>query len=352
MPQKLVVPAYFEMKGAGVAGWRRIEEATSSVAIVIPDGSFPYLDTQNPEALPCVRKQFGRCQQNGQKVLGYVSTRIKEQGKVLRPIADVKARIDKWYEVYPSHIDGIYFDEGPMDADPAQNFYEQLIAEVKRRPARNTIMLAAPEFAQEWVMQMADQEYFVVLWEDPLDKYLNQYGAEEWWARPEYTNKIAHIVLGCRYTRRPAIGLPATNHEHGDILHRDVMLQTLALSSRRNAGLSYVVDWSEYKYSGLPEYFEAEAAGARDLCTMLAQAIRQDINEIGDAQMELGGPGLDNSRRNLLNNFIAALRGSIERLKQERAQLNCTTQERGAKGDYPDSREKGFHKLRQSRITP
>src|SRR5687768_6962648 len=76
----LVIPAYFgvghqwtDATGAPRDAWKSIEAAGKSVRIVVAEASFPGL---TESAKQVARDQFDRCHlNNGQMVLGYVSTR-------------------------------------------------------------------------------------------------------------------------------------------------------------------------------------------------------------------------------------------------------------------------------------
>jgi Spherulation-specific family 4 len=233
--QRLAVPAFFPLGD----DWTRIEQAGSKVHLVVPEFSFSTVDpATNPDLLKAARQQFARCRNKGQKILGYVST----QGGA-RNRAAIDADIDRWFARYPTQLDGIFFDEGPVAWVDTEAFYTDLIGGFKaRHPQRSLAMLNAPQYPHEWVLAEAD---FVILWEEDEAAYVNHYGALDanqnviappgWWKKRANRNRIVHVVHGC-----PGAKL-------GNVVR---------LSKKRNAGRLYVFDGGSGAYDRLPTYWK------------------------------------------------------------------------------------------------
>jgi phage replication-related protein YjqB (UPF0714/DUF867 family) len=245
----LVVPAYFVLN----QDWEKIEGTAEVVSIVVPEFSFSQVDpTTNPALLKRAREQFGRCRDKGQKILGYVSTRSGA-----RPRPEIDQDIARWYDRYPSQLDGIFFDEGPALNDNTRSFYTSLLGDFKNgHPGRDVALLNAPQFPNEWVMQVAD---FVILWEEKQSAYLNAYGAlvpnpadpstsiridpPAWWTTPQYTDRIVHVIWNCPTAAE--------------------MLDLVGKSNDRKAGNVYVYDGTSNAYDHLPSYWDEEVLAVR-----------------------------------------------------------------------------------------
>jgi hypothetical protein len=106
---RLLVPAYFYPAGDGLKHWDRLIASAKQapiLAIANPaSGPGDKADPAYTRILDRARKQKGRT------LLGYVTT-----GYGKRPIADVKADVDRWTRLYPQ-VQGIFFDEQASGAD-------------------------------------------------------------------------------------------------------------------------------------------------------------------------------------------------------------------------------------------
>lgn len=237
--QRITVPAFFVLG----PDWQRLEQAGRAINIIVPEASIG-LDAQLPApVIEQYRDQFQRCRNNGQKILGYVSTRSGGRDRQA-----IDADIQSWFNRYPTQLDGIFFDEGPVFDNTTQQFYTTLINDFKTgRPANNTVLLNAAQFPNEWVMQVADS---VILWEEKQSAYLNQYtaigaggsvvGVPAWWTNPQYINRIIHVVWNCPTAAE--------------------MRNIVALSQSRGAGNVYVYDGNSSAYNHLPAYWPEELA--------------------------------------------------------------------------------------------
>lgn len=214
------------------------DELEGLVSIVVPDGSFNSL---TGSSLTLAQAQFDRCRQRGELILGYVTTNSGQY--------DPWQDIANWYKAYTdsagTHIDGIFFDVGPViDNVATQSWYTKLLDGFKRSyPAPyNFVFLNASQFTNEWVMQVAD---CVILWEKSLSDYLTSYQANNetippWWMKWEYRSRIAHVVYDAPCRSRTQIQ------------------NFLQLSESRNAGLVYLFDGYTAKYDHLPSYWSDE----------------------------------------------------------------------------------------------
>ena len=234
IPQRIVVPAFFELG----SDWEAIEAAGTAVRAVVPELSFSQIDPKtNPELLKKAKAQFRALRKKGQKVLGYVSTQNGRRDRAL-----IDKDISNWYALYHKELDGIFFDEGPQCDDNMKGFYSKLIRNLKQKhPKRNFVMLNAPQFPNEWVIQVAD---LVILWEETATAYNTKYGAlgarcalippPKWWSKSRYFTRVAHIIHTA----------PA-----------DQMPDLVKLARRRGAGNVYVFDGTSGAYKGLPAYW-------------------------------------------------------------------------------------------------
>src|SRR3954471_5573146 len=166
MSRHIVIPAFFPTSIRDPAGgtiinpeWNSVSGAGTKVKIVVPEGSTKDLqdDSSFPPFHPLTdaKNQFDICQQQGQLVLGYVSTRSARRNRI-----DIDADISKWYSSFTDgsgiHINGIFFDEGPeldirWDSGPKagqlitdtefQDFYKPLIHDFKTNFTSNNMVL-------------------------------------------------------------------------------------------------------------------------------------------------------------------------------------------------------------------
>jgi hypothetical protein len=194
--QKVAIPAYF---GPG-SKWTQLQDAAPTVglAIINPDNgpgakySASYYNTTHA------------AQQKGVKVLGYVySTYID------RPIAQVKADIDRYYNWYA--VDGIFIDEASTDCKE-RPYYEELHRYIKAR--HGMVVINPGTLTPKCYIEVAD---IIVNFEDDYSKY----GA--WkpmgWESEFPACRFWHLVINTTQANMP---------------------KAIALSKTRNAGWVYV----------------------------------------------------------------------------------------------------------------
>jgi hypothetical protein len=237
--QRIALPAFFVFDRQGnSADWQLLEQSGESVNIVVPDASVGLDSRLSATVVQRYRDQFQRCRNNGQKILGYVSTRSGARSR-----QDIDTDIESWFDRFPTQLDGVFLDEGPVGDNSTQQFYTALINDFKTsRPTRNVVLLNASQFPNEWVIQVAD---YVITWERDQQSYLNNYrasggGVPAWWTDPQYVDRIVHIVYGSPIAAE--------------------MDNIITLSKNRGAGLVYVFDRNSTGYGRLPSYWQEELA--------------------------------------------------------------------------------------------
>lgn len=125
---RLLVPAYFYPDGAGLKHWDRLiaAAARAPVTAIVNPASGP-----GDKADPSYSRVVEQAKKAGVTLIGYVSTRY---GK--RPLADVKANVDRWGQLYPE-VAGIFFDEQASAADHVAYYaalYQYARKERRREP--------------------------------------------------------------------------------------------------------------------------------------------------------------------------------------------------------------------------
>jgi hypothetical protein len=129
-PTRLLVPAYFYPSRDGLKAWETLlasSEKAPIVAIVNPASGPGKRVNENYTAL------VQKASKSKAALIGYVTL---SYGK--RPLADVKAEVDRWVEFYPS-IQGIFFDEQTSQADGAK-FALEAFAHVRSKIAKAAVI--------------------------------------------------------------------------------------------------------------------------------------------------------------------------------------------------------------------
>jgi len=121
---RLLVPAYFYPAGEGLKAWDRLIAAADKapvVAIVDPDNGPGKRVDENYRAL------LERARRSKLALIGYVTLSYAK-----RPVAEVKADVDRWLSLYPGMVDGIFFDEQPSGPEHVA-FAAECFAHARRR---------------------------------------------------------------------------------------------------------------------------------------------------------------------------------------------------------------------------
>ncbi len=244
--QKLVVPGYFPVG----SDWTRIENAGSSVSIVVALGGQGGFQTLVGAGLADAQAQFGRCRAAGQAVLGYVDTAHGPAGP--RTVQDVADEVGLWYDKYSGYIDGIFLDNGPefplggkTDQD-YQDWYQWLSLYLLESYGVNFLMLNASQYPYEWVAQTFP---YVLIWENSYANYRsdatykaigpdgNLEAPPGWWSSATYQGQLAHVITD------------ASSANIADIV---------SLSRSRGSPLVFIHNQTADSYSPLTPYFETE----------------------------------------------------------------------------------------------
>jgi hypothetical protein len=158
---RLVVPAYY----APGADWQRIIAASDVVGMIIFNPNNGPGMTMDPAYVSAIAK----ARTAGILVVGYVATNYGQ-----RPEADIDADVNGYYDLYKAS--GIYFAEGPMEADctTLEPEYRRLTALALSRdpkaylaigtrfcPTYITFSDLMVEFAEDWTTY---QSYKVPSW--------------------------------------------------------------------------------------------------------------------------------------------------------------------------------------------
>jgi len=118
---RLIVPAYMYPADDGMPQWTRLFDASKRVPVVaiVNPASGP-----GKAADANYTRLFERAGKTPLVLIGYVSTDYAN-----RPIADVKAEVDRWMKLYPN-VKGIFFDQQASGAD-ALDYYTELYKYVR-----------------------------------------------------------------------------------------------------------------------------------------------------------------------------------------------------------------------------
>jgi Spherulation-specific family 4 len=233
--QRQLVPAYFAPDAEGElwpATCRDMRAADGgSVAVLNPaDGPGARADSRYADVV-------ADCHEQGQKVLGYVSTRYGA-----RPLTDVTADIDRYYADYA--VDGIFVDEmaeSPQDPATGQDlraYYQQVYAHVGQRTPGTELVVGNPGVAAgtDWQLETPVADVLVV--------FEGSAAAYEAWTPPGWIaahppERFAHLVH--------------TTPEHA-------LARVCELAGERGAGFLYATDDSGANpWDSLPSYWDRVA---------------------------------------------------------------------------------------------
>jgi serine/threonine protein kinase len=130
---RLLVPAYYYPADEGLARWEQLLDSPAAATTVI---------IANPDSGPGKAqdanyvKVLARAREKGVTVIGYVSTKYAS-----RPLADVKADVDRWMSFYPD-TRGIFFDE--QASAPAQVLYYAPLYDHARNERHLSLVVSNP----------------------------------------------------------------------------------------------------------------------------------------------------------------------------------------------------------------
>jgi len=223
---RMVVPAYYEPGPA----WDTIIAAAPTVGMIIFNPSNGPGTTTDPKYTAAL----AQARAAGILVLGYVATSYGQ-----RPEADITADVNKYYDLYaPS---GIYFAEGPMDADcmAMEDMYKRIAATARGRDAR-AFLAVGTRYCPTYIYFFDLMVQFARNWTE----YQTDYAPPSWMPAnsPERFCHFVHTV------------------PEGDAA------RALSLTITNGAGWVFVTDETDPNPWGmLPSYFDRELATLKGL---------------------------------------------------------------------------------------
>lgn len=227
---KILVPAYFYPAGVGLEHWKQLMAAAAQADIVA---------IANPASGPGQKVDIAytsviqQAQAAKVKVIGYVSTSYAK-----RPVADVKADVDKWLQLYPT-IQGIFFDEQVSSADRV-NYYLELKNHARSKiPQAFIVTNPGVQCAEEYFSKNVADTICVIESGKGLDKYV----APRWAARYP-ADKFYGLAYGIK---KPA-----------------EMRKSIKAATEQHLGYLFVTnDVLENPWDTLPPYWQEEVAAVK-----------------------------------------------------------------------------------------
>jgi hypothetical protein len=218
---KMAVPAYFTPGPE----WQRVIAGAPAVGMIVfnPD-SGPGTATD-----PAYTQSIAQAQAAGIIVLGYVATNYGQRAE-----ADVVADINRYYDLYsPS---GIYFAEGPMDADCTgmESMYHRFSDTVRGRDA-SAYLAVGTRYCPTYIFFFDLMVQFARNWTE----YQTDYAPPDWMPANS-SQRFAHFVHS----------VPAADGS-----------RALSLAVANGAGWVFITDGTDPNpWGALPSYFDEELA--------------------------------------------------------------------------------------------
>jgi hypothetical protein len=222
---RMAVPAYFDPPSAA---WDKLIAGAPTIGMIV----------FNPESgpgtatVPAYTEVIAKAQAAGITMLGYVATSYGARAE-----ADIIADINHYYDFYtPS---GIYFAEGPMDADctPMEAMYHRLSDAVRARDA-NAYLAVGTRFCPTYIVFFDIMVQFARNW----NEYRTDYRPPSWMPANS-PQRFVHFVHSVPPSDAGA---------------------ALSLTMSNGAGWVFVTDQTDPNpWSVLPSYFDQELATLR-----------------------------------------------------------------------------------------
>jgi hypothetical protein len=191
-PQRLLIPAYFSAtNGKWQTTCDALVQRRATATLVMNPDSGPGVGTDAD-----YQRAMDYCHARGQTVIGYVTT-----DHANRPVDDVTADIDRWYEFYPG-LRGVFLDEmSNHEDDDSRAYYSELHRLVKQRSPRHQVV-GNPGIAAATPWQVTTPVVDVlVVFEGPFRRQRRNDAAmpyQEWrppsWVVSHRPGSFAHIV--------------------------------------------------------------------------------------------------------------------------------------------------------------
>jgi hypothetical protein len=222
---RMAVPAYFDPPSPD---WQRLIAGAPAVGMIV----------FNPESGPGTARDqryvdvIAQAQAAGITMLGYVATSYGA-----RPEADIVADVNSYYDFYA--LSGIYFAEGPMDADctAMEPMYHRLSDAVRARDARAFLAIGT-RFCPTYIFFFDLMVQFARNWGEYQAEYVPPA-----WMPANSPQRFVHFVHSV-----PAAEASAA----------------LSRAIANGAGWIFVTDQSDPNpWSVLPSYFDQEMATMR-----------------------------------------------------------------------------------------
>ena len=224
---RMAVPAYFSPPSAE---WQRLIAGAPEVGMIV----------FNPNSGPgtgadqAYTQVIAQAQAAGIIMLGYVATSYGA-----RPEADVIADINRYYDFYA--LSGIYFAEGPMDADctTMEAMYHRL-SDVVRARDPSAYLAVGTRFCPTYIFFFDLMVQFARNWPE----YQTDYAPPDWMPANS-ADRFCHFVHS----------VPPTD-----------VARALSLTITNGAGYVFTTDRTEPNpWGALPSYFDEELATLRSL---------------------------------------------------------------------------------------
>ena len=205
---KLFVPSYFSENqfsgnnGGNGGDWDKLISALKpGDVLIINPNSGPTYDPKDEvknkagqaafKKIVIAAKSKYKDQPEGIVILGYVHTLDGKNN--VRPVDEITKEIDIYQKVF--ELKDIFFDEftdTPNTPNSTFPYYSEICKYVKTNGGRTTLNPGA--VAKEPFAKITD---WIVVFESPFDSY-KQYLTDHWeWSlKPEYHDKIVHLILG------------------------------------------------------------------------------------------------------------------------------------------------------------
>ncbi|MFB0836054.1 spherulation-specific family 4 protein [Arthrobacter halodurans] len=190
--QHQLVPAYFYPSKANKK-WEQMcdrmnTRGGSSIAVMNPGNGPGTGATANADYTRVVTYCHGKAQ----KTIGYVYT---DYGA--RPIAQVKADVDKYYKLYK--IDGIFLDEMSNSAtDPIKAYYRNLYNYIKTKTAGTETVVGNPGAAAStgWQLGTGRVADILVIFEGTAEKYRTW--SHPSWVKYQPSRNFSHLIYAAK----------------------------------------------------------------------------------------------------------------------------------------------------------
>lgn len=221
---RLLVPAYFYPAGKGLQPWKELIKSAAKapiVAIVNPDSG------PGKKVDPNYSEIFRLRKDSRLTLIGYVTLSYAK-----RPLADVKADIDRWLELYPD-VQGIFFDEQPSAAEHV-GFVQECSKHALSR-IQKAVLVSNPGVVCAREYFTANPALTICLFEHHMG--FDNYKLPEW----------ADALQPGRFATL-----------HYDVPDAAQMRRTLQAALQQRSGYVYLTDRKDAPWENLPGYWQEE----------------------------------------------------------------------------------------------